>query len=391
MSPRMQERPSTASTCFSSARTGSRRSIRRRGVCSPRSRRPATVVTRGSRGPKGRSGWGSIGTGRSIKSIPKQGRFFARSSPTAVTSVTWIDEELRHGAWEGDESDLRRVDPLTGEVLERLEMPPRSERFGARVRWRRSVLLRRRKERQGEDRPPAEARLRDGQPLRDPRRLHEQIIEAALAGELRYLDEQVLSERAADHPFCVSTSRSSLICSVPNASTSVCCSRVRDRTSCRVAAQSMRRPETRNTPSCQFFLPLDSRTHLKCCSCRPNDYRGRSQRWVSHLRLPPRVRIVQRASDIAVARMGTRCASRNGNPATPGDDIPRLGKKMGRQAGPEHWGLNHRKQRARSARTPGGWGAEESGVFADRALRDFRFASYRGAAWAELGPYYEVS
>ncbi len=78
----------------------------------------------GSRGPKGRSGWGSIGTGRSIKSIPKQGRFFARSSPTAVTSVTWIDEELRHGAWEGDESDLRRVDPLTGEVLERLEMPP---------------------------------------------------------------------------------------------------------------------------------------------------------------------------------------------------------------------------------------------------------------------------
>jgi hypothetical protein len=26
---------------------------------------------------------GSIGTGRSIKSIPKQGRFFARSSPTA--------------------------------------------------------------------------------------------------------------------------------------------------------------------------------------------------------------------------------------------------------------------------------------------------------------------
>src|SRR5216684_931116 len=54
-------------------------------------------------------------------------------------------------------------------------------------------------------------------------------------------------------------------------------------------------------------------------------------------------------------------------------------------------GLNHRKQRARSARTPGGWGAEESGAVADRALRDFRFASYRGAAWAELGPYYEVS
>ncbi|MCU1273120.1 MAG: hypothetical protein JWO48_551, partial [Bryobacterales bacterium] len=71
-----------------------------------------------------------------------------------------------------------------------------------------SVLLRRRKEREGEDRPPAQARLRDGQRLRDPRRLHEQVIEAAVAGELRYLDEQVLPERAADHPFCIPTSRS---------------------------------------------------------------------------------------------------------------------------------------------------------------------------------------
>jgi glutamine cyclotransferase len=41
-----------------------------------------------------------------------------------VTGVTWIDGELWHGAWEGDESDLNRIDPLTGEVLERLEMPP---------------------------------------------------------------------------------------------------------------------------------------------------------------------------------------------------------------------------------------------------------------------------
>jgi hypothetical protein len=32
---------------------------------------------------EGHSGWGSIGTGRSIKSIPKQGRSFAPSSPTA--------------------------------------------------------------------------------------------------------------------------------------------------------------------------------------------------------------------------------------------------------------------------------------------------------------------
>jgi streptogramin lyase len=40
-----------------------------------------------------------------------------------VTGVTWVDGELWHGTSEGDESDLRRVDPRTGEVLERLEMP----------------------------------------------------------------------------------------------------------------------------------------------------------------------------------------------------------------------------------------------------------------------------
>jgi glutamine cyclotransferase len=40
-----------------------------------------------------------------------------------VTGVTWIDGELWHGTWEGDDSDLRRVDPQTGEVLERLAMP----------------------------------------------------------------------------------------------------------------------------------------------------------------------------------------------------------------------------------------------------------------------------
>ena len=44
---------------------------------------PAAAVPRGSPGPKGRSGWGSMRTGRFIKSIPKPGRFFAPSSPTA--------------------------------------------------------------------------------------------------------------------------------------------------------------------------------------------------------------------------------------------------------------------------------------------------------------------
>lgn len=41
-----------------------------------------------------------------------------------VTGVTWVDGELWHGTWEGDDSDLRRIDPRTGEVLEQLEMPP---------------------------------------------------------------------------------------------------------------------------------------------------------------------------------------------------------------------------------------------------------------------------
>src|SRR2546426_9724862 len=40
-----------------------------------------------------------------------------------VTGVTWIDGELWHGTWEGDESELRRGDPRTGEVLEKIEMP----------------------------------------------------------------------------------------------------------------------------------------------------------------------------------------------------------------------------------------------------------------------------
>ena len=40
-----------------------------------------------------------------------------------VTGVTWVQGELWHATWEGEESDLRRVDPHTGKVLERLEMP----------------------------------------------------------------------------------------------------------------------------------------------------------------------------------------------------------------------------------------------------------------------------
>ncbi|MES2361721.1 MAG: hypothetical protein V4646_07950 [Pseudomonadota bacterium] len=40
-----------------------------------------------------------------------------------VTGVTWVDGELWHGTWEGDESEIRRIDPKSGAVIERLEMP----------------------------------------------------------------------------------------------------------------------------------------------------------------------------------------------------------------------------------------------------------------------------
>jgi outer membrane protein assembly factor BamB len=40
-----------------------------------------------------------------------------------VTGVTWVGGALWHGTWEDEASDVRRVDPATGEVLERLAMP----------------------------------------------------------------------------------------------------------------------------------------------------------------------------------------------------------------------------------------------------------------------------
>lgn len=40
-----------------------------------------------------------------------------------VTGVTWVDDQLWHATWEGDESKLRRIDPETGKVLEQIDMP----------------------------------------------------------------------------------------------------------------------------------------------------------------------------------------------------------------------------------------------------------------------------
>ena len=40
-----------------------------------------------------------------------------------VTGVTWVEGELWHATWEGDESELRRLDPLTGAILDSLDLP----------------------------------------------------------------------------------------------------------------------------------------------------------------------------------------------------------------------------------------------------------------------------
>ncbi len=47
-----------------------------------------------------------------------------------VTGVTWTDGELWHATLEDDESEIRRVDPKTGEVLTRLIMPEGAEVSG---------------------------------------------------------------------------------------------------------------------------------------------------------------------------------------------------------------------------------------------------------------------
>ncbi len=69
--------------------------------------------------------WVGQHRGRKIYEIDPETGAIRRTieSNRIVTGVTWVDGELWHGTWEGDESDVRRVDPVTGEVLVRLEMP----------------------------------------------------------------------------------------------------------------------------------------------------------------------------------------------------------------------------------------------------------------------------
>ena len=41
-----------------------------------------------------------------------------------VTGVTWAGGELWHGTWEANKSELRRIDPQSGQVLRQIDMPP---------------------------------------------------------------------------------------------------------------------------------------------------------------------------------------------------------------------------------------------------------------------------
>ena len=55
---------------------------------------------------------------------PDSGRILRTiDSNRYVTGVTWVDGQLWHGTWENDASELRRVEPQTGEVLEHVDMP----------------------------------------------------------------------------------------------------------------------------------------------------------------------------------------------------------------------------------------------------------------------------
>jgi streptogramin lyase len=90
----------------------------------------ATIPAPGAGGDSGLA-WaeGSLWVGeyraRKIHQIDPETGAILRSiaSNRFVTGVTWADGELWHGTWEGDESDVRRIDARTGEVLETLQMP----------------------------------------------------------------------------------------------------------------------------------------------------------------------------------------------------------------------------------------------------------------------------
>lgn len=90
----------------------------------------ATIPAPGNGGDSGMA-WaeGTLWVGeyrkRKIHQIDPETGTILRSidSNRFVTGVTWVDGELWHATWEDDASELRHIDPQSGEVLESLEMP----------------------------------------------------------------------------------------------------------------------------------------------------------------------------------------------------------------------------------------------------------------------------
>lgn len=91
----------------------------------------ATIPAPGGSGDNSGLAWaeGTLWVGqyrdRKIHQIDPQTGAILRTieSNRYVTGVTWVDGELWHATWEDDASEVRRIDPHTGEVQESLEMP----------------------------------------------------------------------------------------------------------------------------------------------------------------------------------------------------------------------------------------------------------------------------
>lgn len=69
--------------------------------------------------------WVGVYRDRKIHEIdPETGKVLRTlESNRFVTGVSWSHGELWHATWEGDESEIRRVDPDSGDVLESVELP----------------------------------------------------------------------------------------------------------------------------------------------------------------------------------------------------------------------------------------------------------------------------
>ena len=69
--------------------------------------------------------WVGQNRGRKIHQVDPHTGAVLRTieSDRFVTGVTWVEGELWHGTWQDEASDVRRIDPETGEVLDRVDMP----------------------------------------------------------------------------------------------------------------------------------------------------------------------------------------------------------------------------------------------------------------------------